>query len=235
MTPPKIVSAAEWLEARRALMTEEKALTQQRDAVSRARRSLPWVEVSTDYRFDTVRGPRSLAELFDGRSQLVVQHFMFGPDWDAGCPSCSFWSDSFDRLDVHLAHRDTSFVVMSRAPLDTLQAYRARMGWEFDWVSSHGTSFNQDFGVSFEDHAPEDRVYNFGTSRFPSDEAPGVSVFATHEGRVYHTYSTFSRGLDPLNAAYQLLDLTPKGRDEADLPYPMAWLRRRDEYGARAD
>lgn len=229
MNQPKIVSRAEWLAARTALLHEEKELTRQRDAVAAARRDLPWVEVDDAYRFDTPEGEQTLADLFGPHPQLVVQHFMFGPDWTEGCPSCSFWMDSFDGLDVHLAQRNIGFVLVSRAPLDRLLAYRERMGWRARWVSSAANTFNQDFGVTFEDGA--DKVYNYAPSSFPGTEAPGVSVFAKSEsGTVFHTYSTYARGLDILNSAYHLMDLTPRGRDEAELPWPMAWLRRHDQY-----
>ena len=227
-----IVSRKDWLEARKALLAKEKEFTRQRDALAAERRALPWVEVTEDYRFTTEDGARSLGELFNGKSQLIVQHFMFGPDWKEGCPSCSFWSDNFDGLDVHLEHRDISFVLVSRAPLEKLLAYKARMGWRHRWVSSLGTTFNEDFGVTF---TPEQRetgqiVYNYRVDTFPSDEAPGVSVFLREGERIVHTYSTYGRGLDILNSAYHLMDLAPKGRDEQDLPYSMAWLRRRDQY-----
>jgi predicted dithiol-disulfide oxidoreductase (DUF899 family) len=183
--------------------------------------------------FDGPDGEETLADLFAGRSQLVVYHFMYGPDWEQGCPTCSFWADNFDGIDVHLAHRDITLLAVSRAPHDTLQAYRERMGWRFKWVSSERCDFNQDFGVTF---TPEQRAagtinYNYGSGGFPSDEAPGVSVFYREaDDRVFHTYSTYARGLDMVNGAYHFMDLAPKGRDEAGLPYSMAWLRRRDQY-----
>jgi predicted dithiol-disulfide oxidoreductase (DUF899 family) len=224
MQAPRVVTRDVWLRERMALLTKEKELTHQRDAVSVERRNLPWVLIEQDYHFETTEGTRSLAELFDGRSQLVMYHFMFGPGWDEGCPSCSFWADSYDGTVIHLAHRDTTLLACSRAPLPKLLAYRERMGWSFPWVSSLGSTFNADFGVS-------DAVsYNYEPVAEPSEESPGLSVFACHEGRVYHTYSCYSRGLDSLNAAYQLLDLTPKGRDEDGLPWSMAWLRRHDQY-----
>lgn len=229
---PKIVTRAQWLAARRELLTREKQFTRERDALSKARRQLPWVEVTKDYRFQTTRGERSLAELFDGRSQLLVYHFMFGPDWDEGCPSCSFWADNFDGVDVHLAARDMTLLAISRAPLAKLLAYRERLGWRFEWVSSHGSEFNYDFRVSFtpEEIEAGEMDYNFTTSAFPSSEAPGASVFAKRDGKVFHTYSCYARGLDILNGAYHWMDLAPNGRDEDSLPYSMAWLRRRDAY-----
>lgn len=233
MADHPIVSRKEWNEARKRLLQEEKAFTRARDALSAQRRALPWVQVDTSYTFQTTRGQRTLADLFDGRGQLVVYHFMFGPDWPEGCATCSFWADNFDGIDVHLAHRDTTLVAVSRAPLETIQAYRKRMGWRFEWVSSHGSSFNRDFQVCF---TPEEvksgtACYNYANRGFPSTEAPGMSAFRKLEdGRVFHTYSTFGRGLDLINGAYHILDLTSKGRDEDELPHTMAWLRRRDRY-----
>ena len=174
----------------------------------------------------------SLADLFRGKTQLIVYHFMFGPDWEAGCKSCTFWADNFDRIVIHLNARDTNLVLISRAPYERLAAYRKRMGWRVDWVSSLDNSFNHDFAVSFPDEqAREGNNYNFGTIHFDGEEAPGLSVFAQDNGAIFHTYSTYARGLDMLNSAYQLLDLVPKGRDEDALDFSMAWLRRRDEYG----
>jgi predicted dithiol-disulfide oxidoreductase (DUF899 family) len=229
---PRTVSRDEWTTARLALLEREKAFTAARDALSAARRALPRVRVEKPYRFHAPGGELTLAELFAGRGQLIVYHFMFGPDWDEGCPSCSFWADNFARIDVHLAHRDTTLVAVSKAPLARLDAYRRRMGWTFAWVSALETDFNEDFHVTF---TPEQRdgggiVYNWRPEGFSGLQAPGVSVFARDGDAVFHTYSTYARGLDMLNGAYHLLDLTPKGRDEAGLPYPMAWLRRRDQY-----
>jgi len=228
-----VVDRETWLQERRTLLAEEKALTKARDRVAAARRSLPWVRVDRDYTFDTAEGKASLAGLFGDLRQLVVYHFMYGPGWEEGCPSCSFWADNFDGVQTHLAARNTAFVAVSRAPLAKLQAFRARMGWGFRWVSSHDTTFNEDFGVSFgEDHTPDAPVtYNFATTTFPSDEAPGISVFAKgDDGEVFHTYSAFARGLDIINGAYAMLDMTPAGRDEAD--GPMRWLRFHDRYDA---
>jgi predicted dithiol-disulfide oxidoreductase (DUF899 family) len=174
-----------------------------------------------------------LADLFEGRSQLFVNHFMMGPGWEEGCPSCSFWADNYSGTEMHLAARDTTLVAISRAPLADLERYRARMGWSFPWYSSAGSSFNFDMGVSFteEQMAAGEKLYNFGTLQPFADESPGMSVFAkTEGGRVFLTYQTFARGLDMLNATYHMLDLTPKGRDEQDLPYGMAWLHRHDQY-----
>jgi predicted dithiol-disulfide oxidoreductase (DUF899 family) len=214
------------------LLTREKELNQLRDELAAERRGLPWVPVESDYEFDGPDGRITLRDLFAGRSQLLVYHFMFGPGWGQGCPICSFWADSLDGTQVHLAHRDTSLVAVSRAPFAEIDAYRQRMGWSFPWYSSAGGDFNFDFGVSF---TPEQQAagaeYNFRHVDQPNDERPGLSVFALDSGgQVFHTYSTYSRGLDAINSAYQLLDLTPKGRDERDLPWTLAWLRRHDEY-----
>jgi predicted dithiol-disulfide oxidoreductase (DUF899 family) len=230
MTAPRIVSQEEWLKAGRAHLAKEKEFTRLRDELAQARRALPWEKVEKNYVFETPDGRATLADLFDGKSQLIVQHFMFGPDWNEGCPSCSFWTDNFNGIDVHLAHRDTSFVVMSRSPIDKLEAYRKRMGWTLRWVSSLGNDFNFDFAVSF----PPDEAsptYNFGTLKPYGQEAPGLSAFRRGEdGAIYRTYSTYARGLDTLNGAYQLLDITSKGRDEDGLSFSMAWVRRHDRY-----
>jgi predicted dithiol-disulfide oxidoreductase (DUF899 family) len=231
-----VVSREEWLEARKALLAEEKAHTHQRDELSRRRRELPWVKVGKDYVFDGPSGKERLGDLFVGRSQLIVYHFMFGPEWEAGCPSCSFLADQFDAIRVHLEQRDATLAVVSRAPLEKLEGFRKRMGWGFHWVSSYGSDFNRDFRVSFTkaDIDAKTKVYNYGTSEFPSEEAPGVSVFYRDgAGDVYHTYSTYGRGLDAMLGMYQFLDLTPKGRDEGGLPWPMAWVRHHDRYEAR--
>jgi predicted dithiol-disulfide oxidoreductase (DUF899 family) len=233
MQPHKIVSRQEWTEARKALMTQEKELTRARDSLSRARRDLPWVKVEKDYVFDSVEGKKRLADLFRGRSQLVVQHFMFAPEWEEGCKSCSFWADGFERIIPHLAARDTTLVAVSRAPLEKLVAFKKRMGWTFDWLSSAASDFNFDYGVSFtpEQIKSGSGIYNFGTSGFHIEEAPGISVFYRNEaGEIFHTYSCFARGLDMMNAAYHYLDLTPLGRHEEGLPYPMDWVRLRDRY-----
>jgi predicted dithiol-disulfide oxidoreductase (DUF899 family) len=189
--------------------------------------------VEKDYVFDGPGGRESFADLFGGRRQLLVYHFMFDPSWDEGCKSCSFWIDNFDGIAVHLAHRDVTLVVVSRAPLASLEAYRARMGWRVKWVSSFSTDFNRDYHVTFtdEERASHTAYYNYATGSFPAPEAPGVSVFyRDDDGPIYHTYSCYSRGLDMLNGAYHLLDLVPKGRDEAGLSYTMEWLRHHDRY-----
>lgn len=230
MEKHKVVSREAWLAARRKHLAREKELTRRRDRLGEERRRLPWARVDGDYVFDGPRGRESLADLFDGRSQLIVYHFMFGPRWKEGCPICSFWADCFDPLAIHLAHRDISLVAVSRAPLKKLEAYRKRMGWSFKWVSSSGNDFNFDYGVSFRPGEP--RAYNFGTTEFGAEEAPGVSVFyRNREGEIFHTYSAYARGLDMLNGAYHFMDIAPKGRDEDTLPFPMAWVRRHDQYG----
>lgn len=234
MTGHEVVSREAWLAARKALLAEEKAFTRQRDALAAKRRALPWVRIEKDYRFRAPEGAVSLAELFGGSSQLIVYHFMFAPDWEAGCKSCSFWMDSFNGTTAHLRQRDASLVLISRAPLAKLEAFKKRMGWEFRWVSSEGSDFNFDFGVSFtdDDKAKGKVAYNYETRNYMSPEMPGLSTFFKDEnGAIYHTYSCYARGLDALNAAYQLLDLAPKGRDEDALPFPMTWVRLHDEYG----
>jgi len=233
MTEPRIVSREEWLVARKAHLDKEKAFTRLRDDLARQRRELPWVRIDKRYVFEGPEGKLSFADLFSGKSQLLVYHFMLGPDWEEGCPSCSFWADNYNGTDIHLAHRDTALIAVSRAPIARIEAYKKRMGWTFRWVSSAGSDFNFDFGVSFD---PAKRVegelnYNFGTTTFGGEEAPGLSAFRRGEdGEIYHTYSTYARGLDMFNAAYHLLDLTSKGRDEAGLPWPMAWVKRHDRY-----
>ncbi len=233
MTKHKVVSREDWLAARREHLAREKEFTRQRDALSRERRELPWVRVGKRYEFDTRDGCRTLEELFDGCSQLVVYHFMYGPDWQEGCPACSFWADNFNGIDVHLRHRDIAFVAVSRARLSQIEAYQLRMGWSFRWVSSYGSDFNRDFHVSFgKDEVSEGKLfYNFEVRAFPREEAAGISVFCRDGGEVFHTYSCYARGLDMLNGAYHYMDLTPKGRDEDGLPHTMAWLQRRDQYG----
>ena len=233
MPQHRVVSHEEWIAARREHLAREKEFTRQRDELSRTRRELPWEKIDKEYVFDTSAGRKTLVDLFDGRSQLIVYHFMYGPDWSDGCKSCSFWADNFDGVIVHLKHRDVTMIAVSRAPLETLMAYRKRMGWRFEWASSYGNDFNRDFGVTFtpEEMARGEMVYNYRVTKFPSDEAPGISVFyRSGDGEVFHTYSCYERGLDMLNGAYHYLDLVPKGRDESDLPYTMAWLRHHDKY-----
>ncbi len=228
-----IVNQEEWLQARKEFMLKEKEFTKAREALSKARRALPKVKIDKDYRFQGTDGELSLADLFKGRSQLVIYHFMLGPGWEEGCPSCSFWADNYNGTEIHLAHRDITLAVVSRGSLDTIQAYRQRMGWGFDWYSSEGSDFNFDFAVSFTEEQREsgEPNYNFGTISFSMDEGPGFSVFEKdEEENVYHTYSTFARGLDIFNSAYHIMDMTPKGRNEEDLPFTMAWVRRHDQY-----
>lgn len=229
MAEPRIVSHEEWLKARTAFMAKEKEFTPLRDELARERRALPWERVEKDYVFEAPEGRTTLANLFGGKSQLVVYHFMFGPDYEEGCPSCSFWADNYNGVGVHLAARDTALVAVSRAPLSRFAPYKQRMGWTFRWVSSAGSDFDYDYGVS---RRPGDKLldYNYGTLQRDADEHPGISTFVRQGDAVFHTYSTFARGLDPMNAAYQLLDLTAHGRQEEGLPFPMAWVRLHDRY-----
>jgi predicted dithiol-disulfide oxidoreductase (DUF899 family) len=232
-----VVSEKQWIEARKELLRAEKELTHQRDELSRRRRALPWVKVEKKYVFDSPQGRVSLADLFEGRSQLIVYHFMFHPDWREGCPSCSFVVEHFDGALPHLAARDVSLAVVSRAPLAKIEPFKKRMGWRFRWVSSFGSDFNYDYHVSFtpeQKAAPGGKVaYNYQMQEFPSDEGPGLSVFLKNpdSGEIFHTYSTYARGLDPLVGTYTLLDLVPKGRDEDHLAFSMQWLRHHDRYG----
>ncbi len=229
----KVVSRDEWLVARKAHLAREKEFTRLRDRLSAERRALPWVKVERSYVFDTPGGKRTLGDLFDGHSQLIVYHFMLGPEWEEGCPSCSLLADHFDGVALHLPHRDVTLLVVSRAPLPEIEAYKKRMGWGFNWVSSCGSDFNFDYHVSFQ---PEDTAngkvdYNYELRDFESDEMPGLSVFTKDAGGdIFHTYSAYARGLDMLVGAYNFLDLVPKGRDEASLPWTMAWVRRHDDY-----
>lgn len=230
MPKHKIVSRQEWTEARKQLLAEEKELTHARDRVAKARRDLPWVKVEKAYEFDTIDGKRTLGDLFEGRSQLLVQHFMFGPDWEAGCPGCSFAADHIDAAYRHIKHHDVTFVAVSRAPLARLQAYRKRMGWHFNWVSSLNSDFNFDFNVSFtqEQLATGKVYYNFEMTENTMEELPGGSVFYKDaDGAIYHTYSDYGRGGEEILGAYMLLDVTPNGRNESG---PMDWVRRHDEY-----
>ena len=236
MTTHRTVSREEWIAARLEHLAREKEFTRLRDQLSRERRDLPWVKVDKAYVFDGPRGPESLADLFERRSQLVVQHFMFDPSWDEGCKSCSFWVDNFDGIVVHLNHRDVSFALVSRAPIATLEAYKKRMGWSVRWVSSLHNDFNRDYHVSFTPDELEkgQAYYNYANGSFPVPEAPGISVFYKEaDGAIYHTYSCYARGLDMLNGAYHLLDLVPRGRDEAALSHSMEWLRHHDRYEDR--
>ena len=237
---PKLVSRDEWLGARKALLAKEKELTRYRDAVNAERRRLPMVKLEKEYVFDAPEGQRTLAKLFEGRRQLLVQHFMFGPGWEQGCPSCSFMADHTDGMNVHLAHRDVTLVAVSRAPLAEIEKFKKRMGWQFKWVSSFGSDFNHDFHVSFtpEEQAKGQVYYNYGMQPFESEELPGISVFYKDDaGNVFHTYSTYRRGVEVMMGTYNLLDLAPKGRQEdweeppgrSDGPF-MHWVRHHDQY-----
>jgi predicted dithiol-disulfide oxidoreductase (DUF899 family) len=224
----KIVSHDEWIAARKEYLAKEKEFSRVRDELSRQRRELPWEKVEKEYVFDGPKGKETLGDLFGGRSQLVVYHFMLGPGWKEGCPSCSFLADHFDGSTIHLANRDVTLVVVSRAPLAEIEAFKKRMGWRFKWVSSFGSDFNADYQVS----GKGKDYYNYALTEFPSEERPGTSVFYKDEaGHIFHTYSTYARGLDTLIGAYNFLDLVPKGRDEEGLPHGMAWVRHHDRYG----
>jgi len=228
----KIATQDDWLLARRKLLGEEKAFQKARDELAQKRRELPWRKIETDYVFATETGAKSLSEMFADASQLLVYHFMFHPDWSDGCKSCSFWADSYNGSVAHLKARDVTLIAISRAPLAQLLRYRERMGWIFPWVSSAENTFNFDFGVSFTPEQLEAGAvdYNYHVATGRPEELPGISVFAKDGDEIYHTYSTYARGLDPYNGTYQLLDIVPAGRDEAQLPYPQDWVRRHDEY-----
>jgi predicted dithiol-disulfide oxidoreductase (DUF899 family) len=233
MAGKQVASREDWLEARRALLEEEKALTRAREALAEQRRALPWVKVDEDYRFEGPTGTLSLADLFGEHSQLIVQHYMYGPDWQEGCRSCAFWADQFNPAVPHLAARDVAFAVVAQAPYEVFAPFKARMGWTFNWVSSAPCSFSNEYHAWYTPAqiAAGDVAYNFQPGLHYGEYAPGVSIFAKDDaGAVYHTYSCYARGLDPLNGCYQLLDLVPKGRDEDELPMPMAWLRHHDRY-----
>ena len=227
----KIVSESEWLEARKQFLVKEKEFTRLRDKLSQQRRDLPWKAVDKQYIFDGPNGKQTLSELFDGRNQLIVYHFMFDPNWEAACPHCSFWADNFNEIIVHLNHRDVTMIAVSHAPYSKISEYKKRMGWNFKWVSSHDTNFNFDYHVSFTKKELDEKqtFYNFKLQDSFDTEREGVSVFYKDKtGRVFHTYSTYARGIDMLNTAYNYLDLTPKGRDEND--QGQFWVRRHDEY-----
>lgn len=239
MANHEVVSSQQWLEARKQLLQKEKEFTKLRDELTQLRRKLPWEKVEKEYSFESKQGRQTLADLFGDRSQLIVYHFMFGPDWPEGCKACSLLADHYDPLVVHLKQRDVALVTVSRAPLATLQAYQQRMDWTFPWVSSLGSDFNWDFNVSFEPEALESSMANYnyqsGTT-FPSTEAPGISTFFKDEaGQVYHTYSAFARGLENFLGVYSFLDIVPKGRDEGGLSFPMEWIRHHDRYESAPD
>jgi predicted dithiol-disulfide oxidoreductase (DUF899 family) len=229
----RVVSRDEWVAERKALLAHEKELTRLRDQIARERRALPWVRIDKNYVFDAPEGRRTLAELFEGRHQLLVQHFMLAPGWEQGCRSCSFMADHSDGMQVHLAHRDITLVAISRAPLAEIERFRQRMGWRFKWVSSHGSDFNYKFGVSFtpEQVAKGKLDYNYGRWPFAGEEWPGISVFYQDDaGQVFHTYSTYGRGVEVMMGTYNMLDLTPNGRDERNVDNKMEWVRHHDRY-----
>jgi predicted dithiol-disulfide oxidoreductase (DUF899 family) len=232
MTAHKVVTHDAWIAARQRFLLKEKEFTRLREALSRERRELPWERVDKEYVFESTSGRETLADLFGEHSQLIVYHFMYGPDWEIGCRSCSFWADNFNNIVPHLAARDASLVAVSLAPLQKLQAQARRFGWTFKWVSSHGSDFNFDYHVSFSPEALErgDTVYNYTPQKLGSTEMPGISAFFRDGKQIYHSYSTYARGLDMLNAAYHYLDIAPKGRDEEGLAYPMAWVKHRIAY-----
>lgn len=236
--PHRAASRDEWLAQRLKLLAREKELTHLYDDIARERRELPWVRIDKDYVFATPEGPRGLADLFDGHGQLLVQHFMFAPGWEQGCPSCSYMADHADGMLPHLAARDTAFVAVSRATLEEIEAFRRRMGWRFRWASSHGSDFNRDFGVAFtpEEVATGEVHYNYGPSSNVCEELPGVSAFRRDDdGTVFHTYSTYGRGVEVMMGTYRMLDLTAKGRDEDGDAGGMAWVRHHDRYDASAE
>jgi predicted dithiol-disulfide oxidoreductase (DUF899 family) len=230
----QIVSKDEWIAARKVLLKKEKEFTALRDQLSQQRRDLPWVAVDKEYVFDGPNGKETLSDLFDERNQLIVYHFMYDPNWDLGCPSCSFWADNFNNIIVHLNQRDVTMIAVSRAPYSKIAAYKKRMGWDFKWVSSFDTDFNHDYYVSFTSDELEKKegFYNFTIQDPTVSELPGVSVFYKDpSGKIFHTYSAYSRGIDILNNTYNYLDIVPKGRDEDGYEFSMAWVRRHDEYG----
>lgn len=229
----RIVSRDAWIAERKILLAREKELTRQSDQIAAERRALPWVRIDKNYLFDTLAGKCTLADLFDGRRQLIIQHFMFAPGWEQGCQSCSFMADHSDGMTVHLAHRDVTLVAISRAPIPDIERFRRRMGWQFKWVSSHGSDFNYDFGVSFspEEVAGGHLRYNYGDWPYSQEEWPGISVFIKNDAQeVFHTYSSYARGLEAMMGTYHLLDLSPLGRDERDVEYKMEWVRHHDRY-----
>ncbi len=231
----RVVSHKAWIEARRKFLAKEKKFTRLRDELARQRRALPWERVDKEYVFDGPKGRETLPELFNGRSQLVVYHFMFAPDWDEGCKHCSFWADNFNGLGIHLNHRDVSFVAISRAPLEKLEAFKKRMGWSFKWVSSGQNDFNYDYQASFTPQEVESGAafYNYSKLDVGVSDREGVSVFYRDpSGAVFHTYSSYARGIDMLNTAYHYLDLAPKGRDEDGLEFTQSWVRYHDKYDA---
>ena len=227
----KVVSDAQWLKAREQLLAKEKQFTRLRDKLSEARRAIPWKAVTKEYLFDGPKGKLSLSDLFDGRSQLVIYHFMFAPEWDKGCPHCSFWADNFNPNVIHLNHHDVTLAAVSRAPYKKVAAYKKSMSWTFSWVSSGNSDFNYDFHVSFtpQEVAKKKAFYNFKVQDPFMSDREGVSVFTKDaKGRIFHTYSTYARGIDLVNTAYNFLDMTPKGRNEAQ--GNQYWIKRHNEY-----
>jgi predicted dithiol-disulfide oxidoreductase (DUF899 family) len=234
MEKHEVVSREKWIAAREQLLAKEKEFTRLRDQLSERRRALPWERVEKDYVFEGPKGKETLAQVFDGRSQLVVYHFMFAPEAEVPCKSCSFWADNFNGIIAHLNQRDVTFVAISRAPLPKLQAFAKRLGWSFKWLSSGGNDFNYDYNVSFRpgDAGKGGASYNYKPTETTMADLPGISVFSRDaEGQVFHTYSCYARGLDMMNTAYHYLDLVPKGRDETELPHTMSWVKFRDLYG----
>src|ERR1700730_6992190 len=231
----KVVSSGEWLDARMRLLAKEKEFTRLRDELTQARRDLPWERVDKDYVFDGPNGAESLDQLFEGRSQLIVYHFMFNPEWEAGCKSCSFWADNFNGIVPHLSQRDVSMVAVSRAPLGKLEAFRKRLGWTFKWASSGDSDFNFDYQVSFKPEQAGDALYNYAHKTASHSDLVGISVLLKDaSGSIFHTYSCYARGVDMLNTAYHYRDLVPKGRDEDGLPHTMAWVKYHDLYGTNS-
>jgi predicted dithiol-disulfide oxidoreductase (DUF899 family) len=229
----RIVSKDEWLAARSALLKKEKEFTVLRDKLGQQQRDMPWVSVDKEYLFVGPNGKQTLSDLFDGRTQLIVYHFMYDPNWDAGCPSCSFWADNFNEIVVHLNQRDVTMIAVSRAPYSKIEEYKKRMGWNFKWVSSYDNDFNFDYHVSFtpEELSKKKAFYNYNLQDTHSPEREGVSVFYKDTaGHVFHTYSAYARGIDVLNVAYHYLELVPKGRDEDGHEFAQFWVRRHDEY-----
>ena len=229
MSGGKVVSRDEWLIARKAFLQKEKAFTYAREKLSEERRQLPMVKIETDYVFDSNSGETSLSALFGEHKQLIIYHFMYGKDWQEGCPSCSFWADNFNGIEKHLGARNTAFAVTSNAALETLNTYKKRLNWDFNWLSAGENTFGKDFGVTFSD-GDDESSYNYSDFIPDAGEMPGISVFLKEDNEVFHSYSTYGRGLDMLNGAYHYLDLTPMGRDESDLSFTQAWVKRNDEY-----
>lgn len=234
----RVVSRDAWVAARKELLAREKELTRMRDRIARERRALPWVRIEKDYAFDTHEGRRTIGQLFEGRRQLLVQHFMLAPGWTQGCRSCSYMADHIDGMTVHLQARDVTMIAVSRAPLAEIERFKERMGWRFRWVSSHGSDFNYDFGVSFtpEQVATGNIGYNYGTSPHCYEELPGISVFYKDDaGEILHTYSTYGRGVEVMMGTYKMLDLVPNGREERDVENKMEWVRLHDSYEPGSD